>query len=68
MINGWVLLGSFALEYQGALLKQALEDEGIESIVVDRKDSAYRFLGQVEVYVKQAFFLKAMHVKEKTQL
>ena len=68
MINDWVLLGAFALEYQGELLKQVLEDEGIDSVVVNKKDSAYRILGQVEVYVKQADFLKARYIKEKTAL
>jgi hypothetical protein len=68
MTGDWILLRTFPLEYQAELLKAALAEEGIESFIINRRDSAYRFIGEIEVYVKKGDYLLAQHVAEKTEL
>lgn len=68
MTGEWALLATYTLEYQAAILEAALKEEGIACIIINRKDSAYRFMGEVEVYVKKDDFLPAKRTLEKTEL
>lgn len=68
MAGEWVILNTFPLEYQAALLKAALDEEGIECFINNRRDSAYRFMGEVEVYVKNKDYVAARHIAEKLEL
>jgi hypothetical protein len=68
MKGEWALLATYALEYQAAILEAALKEEEIACVVINRKDSAYRFIGEVEVYVKKEDFLPARRTLEKKEL
>lgn len=68
MSGEWAILGKYPMEHQAVLLKAALEDEGIACVLHNRRDSAYGFLGEIEVYVKVDDFLKAKHLMEKLDL
>ena len=48
--GNWVKVYSAAQRYQAEMVSGQLKAEGINSVVVDRKDSAYHF-GEVEVFV-----------------
>lgn len=68
MSGDWVILGTFSEEYKAVLLEAALKEDEIPSVVINRKDSAYRFMGQVELYVKKDDYLKSRHILEKLSL
>ena len=68
MTEEWALLATYALEYQAAILEAALKEEGMACVIINRKDSAYRFIGEVEVYVKKEDYLSAKRTLEKTDL
>jgi uncharacterized protein involved in tolerance to divalent cations len=68
MAGDWALLTTCTLEYQAAILEAALKEEGIACVVINRKDSAYRFMGEVEVFVKKEDYLMAKRTLEKTEL
>lgn len=53
MSGDWVILGTFSEEYKAVILEAALKEDEIPSVIIDRKDSAYCFMGQVELYVKK---------------
>lgn len=45
---------------QGAWLLQArLEDQGIETMMLDQKDSSYGF-GTIDIFVREDHYLKAL--------
>jgi hypothetical protein len=53
MYDNWQLTYSTTAEYQAQMVKDMLKDNGIESVILNRKDSAYQLFGEVEVYVNQ---------------
>ena len=64
MEKDWVIVYTTNKSYQAELFREVLGDHNIESIVINKQDSSYKF-GNVEVYVKRDKILKAkMLVKE----
>ncbi|MBW1765380.1 MAG: DUF2007 domain-containing protein [Deltaproteobacteria bacterium] len=58
MEKDWVVAYSTNQIYQAEILKEVLSDHDIESIIINKQDSVYKF-GDVEVYVKRDQILKA---------
>lgn len=58
MEKDWKLIYSSSDEYAVILAKQVLGENGIESVVMNKKDSFYKF-GEVELYVSEEEELKA---------
>jgi signal recognition particle GTPase len=64
MEKGWVTVYTTNTLYQAELFRNVLGDNGIESFIINKQDSSYKF-GVIEVYVKRENVLKAkMLVKE----
>lgn len=66
--NKWVLLSAFQKQYKSAILATSLESKQIAYKMVDKVDSAFNFVGEVEIYVKQSDYVTALRVKEKLEL
>jgi len=58
MEKDWIVAYSTNQIYQAEILKEVLSDHDIESIIINKQDSVYKF-GDVEVYVKRDQILKA---------
>ena len=58
MEKDWVVAYSTNKTYQAEIFKEVLSDHDIESIIINKQDSTYKF-GDIEVYVKQDQILKA---------
>jgi len=50
MVEGWMKIFSGKEEYQAELIKSLLEKNGLNPVLLDRKDDGFR-LGYAEVYV-----------------
>ncbi len=50
-MEGWVVVFSCDNLFRAELARQHLSNDGIEAIVVNKKDSFYVTIGDVEVYV-----------------
>lgn len=50
------------------LLRSLLEREGIPAVVVNKQDSMYVMIGEVELYTTREFILKAKSIIEKTEI
>ena len=59
MEKDWVKLFSTDRPYQAELARQILEENGIQAVVVNKKDSSYLMFGETEVYVNQDEVIKA---------
>lgn len=66
--NKWVLLSAYQQEYKSAILAASLEAKEIAYKMIDKVDSAFNFVGQVEIYVRQSDYITALHVKENLEL
>ncbi len=50
--------------YRAEIVKDVLEQNGIQTIIMDRKDSAYNIFGQLEVHVGVEEVLNALKIIE----
>jgi hypothetical protein len=60
MEKDWTTIYSTDQLYIAELAKQMLLDNGIEAVVVNKRDSAYNTFGDIEVYVNRDNVIKAL--------
>jgi isopentenyldiphosphate isomerase len=65
MEEGWMEVFLTAQEYKATMAKDILENEGIDAVVMNQHDSAYKSFGDYVVYVKEADKLKALELLKK---
>jgi hypothetical protein len=53
MEKDWILVYTFAQMYKAEMLKELLFDQGIEAIIINKKDSSYNDFGDIELYVRR---------------
>jgi len=63
-MKNWIIIESFERLQQANFRKSILEQNGIESIVMSQKDSAF-LLGELDLYVKKDDFAKAKEVLQE---
>jgi len=51
--------------YKAELFRGMLEEEGIESIIINKQDSSYISFGEVELYVPREEILNAKQIMER---
>ena len=62
MEKGWKRVIASGDEYLVSIAKDLLQDNGIESVIINHKDSSYVWLGEVELYVSDQDEAKANEV------
>lgn len=64
MEKDWVIVYTTNKLFQAELFREVLRDHNIESFIINKQDSSYKF-GSIEVYARRNHVLKAkMLVKE----
>lgn len=67
--TNWARVYSTTELYKAEILKSVLEDEGIQSVLVDKKDTVYGgSFGEIEIYVQRENVIRAKRAIEKKQL
>ena len=61
MDKNWVKIYSTSANYKAELLKGLLLENGINAIIVNKKDSSYLF-GELELYVMSDDAIQAKHI------
>lgn len=51
-MNNWVSVYTTPMAHRAEMVKAILEEEGLSPVIVDKKDSSYKF-GYYEVYVSE---------------
>lgn len=67
MDDNWQKIYSSSFEHKLEIVKAVLEDEGINSVIVNKKDSAYLF-GELELYVQNDHVMRARRIINKEAL
>ncbi len=67
MEENWQMIFSSSLEHKLKIAQAVLEDEGIKSVIINKKDSFYLF-GELELYVHADQVLKAKQIIKKESL
>lgn len=66
-MDDWKNIYSSHFEHKIGIVKAVLKEHGIESVIVNKKDSFYLF-GELELYVSQDDVLKAKNIIIKNEL
>lgn len=67
MYEDWQMIYSTPLMYQAELVRAVLKGFDIESILLNRKDSAYLF-GEIEIFVQPDDVLRAKQIINREKL
>lgn len=62
MEKDWILVFSTTEEYQAEIAREILENEGINSVVLNKKDFSSLAFGPIEVYVHKDYQKKAVEI------
>jgi hypothetical protein len=47
----WAIVFSTSIHYQAEIVKQMLESNDVEAVVMDKQDTSYPMLGEADVFV-----------------
>lgn len=67
MEAGWVKIYTSPDFFKSEIVKQVLIDHEIETIIINKQDFPYR-IGEVEVYIHEDDFQKALEIIVKNEL
>jgi uncharacterized protein (DUF1919 family) len=67
MEAGWVKIYTSADFFKSEIVKQVLIDHEIETIIINKQGFPYR-IGEVEVYIHEDDFQKALEIIVKNEL
>ena len=67
METGWVKIYTSADFFKSELVRQVLTDHEIEAIIINKQGFPYR-IGEVEVYIHEDDFQKALEIIIKNEL
>ena len=65
--DNWAKIYTTTAAYKAEIAKDVLEQEDIQSVIVDKKDSAYGVFGEIELYVQRENVIKAKHILNKKE-
>jgi hypothetical protein len=66
--KNWTLVFTSNKPFQGEIVKQMLENNGIDAVVINKQDSSYLTFGDVEVYVLAGFEVAAKKLIEEAAI
>lgn len=67
-MQGWELIYTSTLPHRVEIVIEVLRDQEIEAVKLDKRDSSYTMLGEIEVYAKKDEAILAKIIIEQNQL
>ena len=65
MEEDWVKAYESMQEYLAEIARSVLSDNNIESVIINKKDSVFNSLGNIEVYVNRDNLIRAKQILQK---
>ena len=65
MEKGWTKVFVTTEDYLASMARDILQDNGIESVVINHKDSSYIMWGEAEIYVRDDNEVQANEILEQ---
>jgi hypothetical protein len=62
MEKNWIKLFTSTNFYQAEMLKQALIENDINAVLMNRQDSSHKIFGHIDVYIHQDNFGRAIEI------
>jgi len=63
--SNWEVLYGTRLLYKAEILKSVLEENEIQAVIINKQDSAYVIIGEIEVYVKRDDMVNAYQILKR---
>jgi hypothetical protein len=67
-MDGWVNVYTTGQLHLAEIAKELLKENNIDSVIVDKRDSLYITIGEVELFVRDLDVMKAKFILEKNSL
>lgn len=67
-MNDWELVYTSTLPHRIEIVIEVLKDQDIEAVKLDKRDSSYTMLGEIEVYTKKEDAILAKIIIDQNQL
>mgnify|MGYP000916717948 CR=1 FL=1 len=67
-MTGWELIYTSTLPHQVEIVLEVLKDQDIEAVKLDKRDSSYTMICEIEVYAKKEDAILAKIIIEQNQL
>ncbi|MFZ7115595.1 MAG: DUF2007 domain-containing protein [Bacteroidota bacterium] len=67
-MTGWELIYTSTLPHRVEIVLEVLKDQDIEAVKLDKRDSSYTMIGEIEVYAKKEDAILAKIIIEQNQL
>ena len=68
MEEDWTKIHSTRNKFEADILKGMLEDKGIKTVLLNKKDSSYNLFGDIELYTHINYAEKALAIINETNL
>ena len=68
MEKDWIKIFTSSDFYRSEIVKQVLIENQIDAVLLNKQDSSYRSFGQIEVYIHQEDFSKAVEIMALNQI
>lgn len=66
-MSDWACVFSTSLLYQAHLIQDLLAENEIEAVILNKQDSAYINIGDIEVLVNTNHVIRAKHIIKKLE-
>jgi hypothetical protein len=64
MEKGWVIIKTYVNDFEAEIAKDMLNNNSIEAILINKRDSSFNSFGEIELFVKEADFDNALKLVE----
>ena len=68
MEKDWVKIFTSSNFYQSEIVKQVLTGHHIDTVLINKQDSSHKAFGNIEVYIHQEDFSKAIEIMILNQI
>ncbi|MDN5284363.1 DUF2007 domain-containing protein [Mucilaginibacter sabulilitoris] len=68
MEKGWIKIFTSSNFYQSEIVKQVLTRHHIDTVLLNKQDSSHKAFGDIEVYIHQEDFSKAIEIMILNQI
>lgn len=62
MEKDWVIAYTSDQQYLVEIARQVLEDNGIEAVIMNKRDTSYQTFGYIELYVRGGDLIRAKNL------
>lgn len=68
MEKDWICIYTTNKAFEAEIIKSMMEEEGIEVVLLNKQDSSYLVIGEIEIYVNAVDVIRAKYLINNSEL